>query len=152
MFITLIFCSIGFNFKEQSETNAFNFTLYIAITVVVVMNSLKTIIEFILTDKIAYFLSLENTLEILTYVTIMVAINSGDNETQINFGSIAILSAFLSYPLYLQKLRVLGVYVVAVMKTLKNSLKFFPIFLILCMGFVLTFFLRYDTIKLCKFF
>ena len=133
------------------KTNTFDYTLYIAITVIVVVNSLKTIVEFLLTDKIAYFLSLENTLEIVTYVTIMIAINSSNNETQINCGSVAILSAFLGYPLYLQKMRVLGVYVVAVMKTLKNSLKFFPVFSICAMGFVLTFYLRFDTIKLCKF-
>lgn len=75
----------------------------------------------------------------------MIAINLGDGNTRRNLGSWAVLSAFITYPLYLQKIRVLGVYVVAFVRTLKNSAKFFPVFFIILTGFILSIYMNYST-------
>lgn len=127
--------------------------MYITTTVFVCINSLKLVFEFKLGNKVGFIMSLENWLEISTYVCTILAINLGHDQylQKTNYGSWAVLSAFVVYPMYLQKMRVLGVYVVAVVKTLKNTLKFFPVFLIVLMGFILVFFMRFHNgIKLGK--
>lgn len=147
--LILLFAKIkGFDFKEQqvasTEAVPSDSSISSAITVIVAFLGCKTLLEFILTDKVAYITSPENTLELLTFITILIAIFSSTQNDQATFVSIAVLSAFLTYPLYLLKMRVLGVYVSAVNKTLANSLKFFPIFLISSMGFAMTFYVKYD--------
>jgi hypothetical protein len=89
---------------------------------------------------------LENWLELSTNICTLIAINEPheNSAAALDFASWAVLSAFLTYPIYLTKLRVLGSYVVATMKTLKNSAKFFPVFLIILMGFILNFYMRFN--------
>ncbi len=58
------------------------------------------------------------------------------------FASIAVLLSFMLFPLYIEKMSSVGIYVVAFKRTLVNSAKFFPIFLILFTGFILSFNMR----------
>jgi len=100
-----------------------------------------------------FLTSLECWLELSTNICTLLAINQKDQDSELalDFASWAVLSAFLTYPIYLTKVRVLGSYVVATMKTLKNSAKFLPIFLIILMGFILNFFMRFKNgFKLSK--
>ena len=120
-------------------------------------------------DGFSYFLSLQNTLEILTYITSLISLASRNYYTQSSYGSIAVLFAFIVFPFFIQKLRMFGIifsiiirrlksvlsynlkfigalliglYVVAFRRTLTNSAKFFPIFLIMFAGFILSYKIR----------
>jgi len=64
-------------------------------------------------------------------------------KTQLS--SIAILSLFTTFTFLIQKLKVIGVYVLAFRRTLLNSSKFLPVFLIIYTGFILSFRVRVDT-------
>ena len=124
---------------------SFDGNLYLALMIMIGINVIRGFFEFLFVDKIAYFLSFENWLEVSTYASIIVALHSNnDHLTAIQFGSWAVLSACITFPLYLQKLRVFGVYVVAILKTIKNSAKFFPIFFVMLTGFYMAFFMRYS--------
>ena len=61
------------------------------------------------------------------------------------YSSIAILCLFTSFMFLIQKLKVFGVYVLAFRRTLLNSAKFLPVFLIAYIGFILAFRVRVDT-------
>ncbi len=141
------------NNTEQSGSGVYylkneNPTLYVCLVTFVLINVFKEFFQFLLLSKIAYLMSLKNWLEIFTYVSTMIALHSNSVEQQHKYGSLAILAAFFVFPLKMQKLRVFGLYVVAFMRTLVNSAKFFPIFLIMLSGFVLAFKIRYLFIDL----
>lgn len=75
--------------------------------------------------------------------TISLASNRLEEKTQCS--SIAILTLFTSFTFMIQKLKVIGVYVLAFRRTLLNSTKFMPVFLVIYTGFVLSFRVRVDT-------
>lgn len=58
------------------------------------------------------------------------------------YASIAVLLLFASFTFLIQKLKVFGVYVLAFRRTLINSAKFMPVFLIVYIGFLLSFRVR----------
>jgi len=119
-----------------------NTTLYAYLMVFILINLTKEFFQFLLLSKIAYILSLKNWLEGFTYVSILVSVHASSYEQQHRYGSLAILAAYFVFPLKLQKLRIFGLYVVAFMRTLANSARFFPIFLVMLSGFVLAFKIR----------
>jgi hypothetical protein len=85
---------------------------------------------------------MQNILELLTYSTSLISLSSRNYYTQSSYGSLSILFAFILFPLFIQKLKMFGLYVVAFRRTLTNSAKFFPIFLIMFIGFILSFKIR----------
>lgn len=102
----------------------------------------KELCQFVFLDGLSYFISLQNMIEIATYVTSLISLLSRNYYTQSAYGSIAVLFAFILFPLFIQKLKMFGLYVVAFRRTLANSAKFFPIFLIMFTGFILSFRIR----------
>jgi uncharacterized BrkB/YihY/UPF0761 family membrane protein len=72
-------------------------------------------------EGLAYFVSMENVLEMITYGLTLSSLLSDDYSDKSSYGSVAVLFAFLVFPLYIQKVKVFGVYVVAFCRTLKNS-------------------------------
>jgi len=102
----------------------------------------REVFQLVFLDGCAYFLSYQNLIEIFTYFTSVVALVSTSYTVQSAYGSVAVLCAFLLFPLYIQKLKMFGLYVVAFRRTLTNSAKFFPIFLIMFTGFILSFNIR----------
>lgn len=67
---------------------------------------------------------------------------SANYNSQCSYGSIAVLFAYILFPIFIQKLDSIGIYVVALQRTLVNSAKLFPVFIILFMGFLFSFRLR----------
>lgn len=117
--------------------------LYILIMVHVSVTIMVKIMKLIIMQyKLSFFLSFQNWIEALTYACVIVCVNSTSYPTQSAYGSIAVLSSFIMFPLYLKKLKLFGVYVVALTRVVKTSVKFLPIFLVLLTGFVLTFTMR----------
>lgn len=125
-----------FNTKEQSTL------LYILLTTFIFINLIKEGIQLCFSHKIAYCLSLNNWIENTTYALSLISLNSDDYDFQAGTCSVAILLAFFVLPLKMEKIQVIGLYVVAFCRILSNSLKFFPIFLIMLTGFVLSFKIR----------
>ncbi len=73
------------------------------------------------------------------------ALLSNQLTQKTQYSSIAILSLFTTFTFLIQKLKVIGVYVLAFRRTLLNSTKFLPVFLIIYTGFILSFRVRVDT-------
>jgi hypothetical protein len=103
---------------------------------------LKEILIIIYLDGTSYFLSLQNLTEMSTYIMSLISLLSIYYYTQSNFGSIAILFSYILLPIFLQKFKSIGVYVITLKRTIFNTTKLFPVFLILFMGFVLSFKVR----------
>lgn len=115
-------------------------------------NYIRIFVGFMLSPKIPFFLSLENWLEIITNVCVTVALTDESIKNKLNFASVAVITGFSVYAISLKKIRFLGVYVLAVLKTLKNSAKFFPVFLIIIFGYIISFYMRFSYgITLCKY-
>lgn len=116
--------------------------LYYFLMFFVIINLMKEFLQFALLNSFNYMLSVKNWLELMTYVGVFISLTAEDLDTQATYGSVSILAAYFVLPLKMQKIRVIGLYVVAFTRTLKNTLKFFPIFLIMLLGFFLSFKIR----------
>jgi transient receptor potential cation channel subfamily A member 1 len=127
-------------FKGIDELN--DSLLYGLLLFLLPVNIVKELVQLFLLDGLSYFVSLQNLIELLTYVTALLSLLSSDYSTSCAYGSIAVLFSFIVFPLFIQKLKMFGLYVVAFRRTLTNSAKFFPIFLIMFTGFILSFRIR----------
>ena len=83
-------------------------------------------------------------MEVATYFMSLIGLLSINYYYQTNFASIAILLAYFLLPILLQRFKSIGIYVIALKRTLLNSTKLTPIFIILFTGFLLSFKLRSD--------
>jgi hypothetical protein len=91
---------------------------------------------------VGFLASTDNYIELLSIVTTFMGIFSKTLDDKVQYTSIAILSLIVSFTFLIQKLRVFGSYVLAFRRTLINSAKFMPVFLIIYVGFLLSFRVR----------
>jgi hypothetical protein len=103
------------------------------------LNLFKELLECLLLSKISYFFEFKNWLENLCYFTAILSIYSKSFNWQLITTSICILVTYILFPLKIQKIRFIGLYVVAFFRTLKNSVNCFPLFFFMLTGFVLSF-------------
>lgn len=143
------YSNVNKNFSISSAKNElFQQTKYklnnynILLTILLIFMLLKETLQIMFLDGLSYFLQSQNIIEIFTYTISLLSLWAPDYQSQSAYGSIAVLSAFILFPLFIQKLKVFGLYVVAFRRTLTNSAKFFPIFLIIFTGFILSFRIR----------
>ncbi len=130
--------SNGFNYDHDLMENNL-ISKNIPLILLISINLFKNLIQIILIDRLSFFNSLENILEIFTYLLALLSIFSESNPIRLNVCSVAVLLSFIVFTFLIQKLRVFGLYVLAFRRTLQNSTKFFPIFMIIFIGFNLSF-------------
>jgi ankyrin repeat protein len=116
--------------------------LEFVLLIILLISMVKKIVQMILVDGLSFIASIENWLELFTYVITYMTLLSRDLNSKLTYCSIAILSSFVVFSFLIQKLRVFGLYVLAFRRTLQNSAKFFPIFIMIYVGFNLSFRLR----------
>lgn len=119
-----------------------NTSLFYFLLIFLSMQLSREAFQLVFLDGCVYFMSYQNLIESFTYLMSLISLMSTNYTVQSAYGSVAVLCAFLLFPLYIQKLKMFGLYVVAFRRTLTNSAKFFPIFLIMFTGFVLSFNMR----------
>ena len=107
------------------------------VLIMTMVNSVKLFIQFLGTDNKSFLLSFQTWFEAGIYTCAAISIYSLTYELQNVLASITVLGSFLLFPLYLQKVRVFGVYVLALKRTVENSLKFLPLVIILLAGFII---------------
>ena len=131
--------SLEFN---RANVNLKRSLLFYTLFAVILFQLFKEMMQIFLLDGLSYFLTLQNLIEIFTYITASLSLLSNSYSTQSAYGSIAVLFAFICFPLFIQKLKMFGLYVVAFRRTIENSAKFFPVFVIIFIGFILSFKIR----------
>ena len=82
---------------------------------------------------------LENWLEMISLLCTVLTIAIEDFTFKTTCCSIGIMMSFLNFAFLIEKLNVFGLYVLAFRRTILNSSKFFPVFMLIYMGFVLSF-------------
>lgn len=130
------------DFEDELAYQTSNKLIFMALMIFLISSIIKEAFQFLVLEGFSYFSSLQNIAEMLTYTLSIISLVSTNYNVKAAYGSLAILFAFLVFPLYIQKLKVFGVYVVAFLRTLSNSAKFFPVFLIIYVGFMLSFRIR----------
>lgn len=118
------------------------FEFHLILVILLHFQLIKELTQILFIDGLTYFLSLQNLLELFTYTTALMSLFSNSYAVKSAYGSVAVLCAFIAFPLFTQKLKIFGLYVVAFRRTLANSAKFFPIFLIIFTGFIISFRIR----------
>jgi hypothetical protein len=116
--------------------------LFYTLFSVLLFQLLKEMLQIFFLDGLSYFLTLQNLIELFTYTTASLSLLSNSYSAQSAYGSIAVLFAFICFPLFIQKLKMFGLYVVAFRRTIENSAKFGPVFIIIFIGFILSFKIR----------
>ena len=110
--------------------------------VVVALIAGKKLAQVAFIDGLSFVSSVPDWCELSTYALAILTIVTSDVEAKFAYGSLAILFSYIVFSLLIQKMRVVGLYVMAFKRTLANSAKFMPIFLIIYVGFLLSFRLR----------
>ena len=123
------------NFINDLHSSSIFYLLIVFLSVQLI----RELFQIYCLDGISYFYSSQNLIEIFTYITSMISLLSNDYNMQSAYGSIAVLFAFILFPLFIQKIKMFGLYVVAFRRTLTNSAKFFPIFLMVRYDFSILF-------------
>jgi len=126
----------------SDETITFETDLSFYIVIVIMISCFKKLFQFVLIDGLAYLTSLQNWFEMSAYALALASILLDDIISKLTYASMGILMAYIVFIFLIQKLRVFGLYVLAFKRTLGNSAKFFPIFLLIYTGFNLSFRLR----------
>lgn len=103
------------------------------------------LLKLVLTGIFGYFFKIETWIGITTIVLSFLSVTYQDLALKIAFCSISLIFIYLQFALLIQKVRFFGLYVLAFRGTIKNSAKFFPIFLLIYAGFVLSFRVRTAT-------
>lgn len=130
------------DFDDELAYQTNNKFIFMTLMIFLIASLIKEAFQFLVLEGFSYFSSLQNIAEMLTYTLSIISLVSTNYNIKAAYGSLAILFAFLVFPLYIQKLKVFGIYVVAFLRTLSNSAKFFPVFLIIYIGFMLSFKIR----------
>jgi len=124
---------------ERNQFDSFYSVYFIPILVFVSIDILKIIIQVILSDGLIFFASLINWFEVLAIVFTFLALLFTTLQMRTQFAAVAVVFMFTSFVFLIEKLRVIGIYVLAFRRTLINSGKFLPVFIIVYTGFLLSF-------------
>ncbi len=87
--------------------------LFFLLVVFLSVQIFRQLVQILLLDGVSYFCSSQNIIEIFTYVMSIISLLSSYYYIQAAYASIAVLFAFILFPLFIQKIRVFGLYVVA---------------------------------------
>ena len=104
------------DFVQQVEpyfVREHNRTLYCIMICIICVNICKEIMQFLMLSKVAFVMSLKNWIENVSYILILISLHTNEFYTQSVYVSLSILASFLIFPLKIQKLRFIGLYVVA---------------------------------------
>lgn len=128
-------------FEHELEIFGITFESSVGFYLIIVflLTFIKKIFQILLIDGFAFFVSFPNWVELSTFAFAFTSVLSTNFKTKFTFGSIAILLAYIEFSFLIQKFKVFGLYVLAFKRTLKNSAKFFPMFLLIFIGFILSF-------------
>ena len=102
----------GAEFIDFDNRNLADIGRYSAVSmfvlVVIAINLVKNVFQVVLVDKLSYFNSLENFLEIFTFIFALIGILSNHFLTKLMCSSVAVLSSFIVFTFLIQKLRGFG--------------------------------------------
>lgn len=127
--------------NEPLKYSSSSITFYL-LAIVLFLCFFKQFLKLVFIDRFGYFASFKNILELSTYVLTLASILTIYFNLKAALSSFSIFIAFIVFPLYIQEVRLFGIYVVAFFRTLANSAKFFPIFFLIYLGFFISFRLR----------
>jgi ankyrin repeat protein len=131
------------NSNSSDLDNDFNSKFFPYLVVLLSIIIVSNLLELLLTGLFSFLFSPENWLEIIFVVFAFLAITTTKDETlKITFCSISLIFTYLHYAFLINKLKFFGIYVLAFRGTLKNSAKFFPLFIIIYLGFIFSFQVR----------
>jgi len=94
---------------------------------------------------IRFVMETDNWFEAWSIIFSLIAVFTDTLAMKTQYASIAVLLLFANFTFLIQKLRIFGVYVLAFRRTLVNSAKFMPVFLIVYIGFLLSFRVRVNS-------
>jgi len=114
-----------------------NFSFSLIVVLITILLS-KEIYQMITDGLFDYLSSVDNWFQLTTLICAIISmLPLIDSSVQIASGSFSVLFAWVSTSLFFQNLQIFGLgrYIVAFRKTIQNSFKFMPFFLIICVGF-----------------
>ena len=118
------------------------YIVYATLLIVVLIHLSKEFFQLISYSFIGYFSSVDNWFQLTALlITIFSLIPGLDYRMRIAIGSFSILYAWICLSLFFQDMELfsLGRYIVAFRKTIQNSFKFMPFFVMICLGFFFCF-------------
>jgi ankyrin repeat protein len=129
----------NFDYDLNDEIFMFESNIGFHLVIMFIIFIFKNLFQILMVDHMAFFLSMDNWVEIMTFVCSFLSIVSIDLQAKLTYGSLGILLCYIGFSLLIQKFRIFGLYVLAFKRTIKNSARFFPMFLLVYIGFLLSF-------------
>jgi len=125
--------------KIKIDTECISTNFKIPLIVICFIILVKNLLQFILIDGLVFFLAFETWLEISAITFTFMSMNIDSFIAKTTYCSIGLMNAFLNFAFLIEPIRIFGLYVLALRRTIINSAKFFPVFIIIYLGFVLSF-------------
>ena len=144
-FIFLVLFSIyvvelsNFEYDLHDEIIIFESNIGFHLVIMFIIFIFKNLFQILLVDHLAFFLCMDNWIEITTFLFAFLSIVSIDLQAKLTYASLGILLCYIGFSLLIQKFKIFGLYVLAFKRTIKNSARFFPMFLLVYIGFLLSF-------------
>lgn len=104
------------------------------------IKSIKVAFQVLLMDGLGFFFTIQAWLELASLVcTMLTMLEEQSFNLRSTYCSVGMMAAFLTFTFLIEKLNIFGLYVLAFRRTILNSAKFLPVFLVIYVGFVLSF-------------
>ena len=147
--VTLIVSLLAHEYPTGPENNQDIIALYIAALVVIIIAVIRLLVELVqlVQTRCHYFLTAENYIELVAYFSSIIFVsNFGNNcwcptNWQWQLGAIAVFLAWINFILFLQRVPLLGIYVLMFSSILYTFLKFALIAFLFVMAFCLSFYM-----------
>jgi hypothetical protein len=130
--------------EDKYIPNNFGKNMFIPLLIFVLINFAQQLFKLFFISGFAFFTNFDDLLDILIGFLNIRMLFTPSYHTKSSYGSISILLSYIRFVFSLQKIPIFGIYVLAFRRTLQNSIKFFVIFLVLYVGFVMSFSMRSD--------
>ena len=139
------------NNNNQTEDDNYNSVYYVYLMVILSIIGFIMLIRLALGGVFTFLFHIETWFEVVFVALAYLSLHTNDLPIKTTYCTIVLVTVYFHFALLIQKLKFFGAYVLAFKGTIKNSIKFFPVFFLIFLGFIFSFRLRSTTSDLSLF-
>jgi len=137
--------SNSFTYDDQLTSDLYPYL--IAIMTIILFSIL---LQLFLTGLFSFFLSIDTWIYLIALLLSFLSVTLNELQIRIDLSTFAILFIYLNFTFLIQKIRYVGIYVLAFKGTIKNSLTFAPVLILTYFSFIFSYRLRIGKLNIQK--
>jgi hypothetical protein len=137
--------SNSFTYDDRLTSDLYPYL--IAIMTIILFSIL---LQLFLTGLFSFFLSIDTWIYLIALLLSFLSVTLNELQIRIDLSTFAILFIYLNFTFLIQKIRYVGIYVLAFKGTIKNSLTFAPVLILAYFSFIFSYRLRIGKLNIQK--